>query len=84
MIAPLKATMDMSLYLFKNLDNQHYKHLSEMIYITSNMIFLHAQDLLDKRLIETGGFIPCFTSGSITKTIKQMVLLMQQTLNQGS
>ena len=42
MLAPLKANMDISMYLFHNITVKRLKKMSELIYITSKIIFLHA------------------------------------------
>ena len=46
------------------------------------MLMLHAQDLLDKRVIENGGFVAEYTQNSLTETIFQIVNMIQQTQNQ--
>ena len=46
------------------------------------MLMLHAQDLLDKRVIENGGFVAEYTQNSLTETIFQIVNMVQQTQNQ--
>ena len=40
----------------------------------------HAQDLLDHRTIEKDGFVPCFTIGSVTEAIHEIIIMMRQTL----
>ena len=44
------------------------------------MVMLHANDLLDKRIIENGSFTPYLTSGSLKEAVVEMVDLMNQTL----
>ena len=40
----------------------------------------HAQDLLDHRTIEKDGFVPCYTVGSVTEAIHEVIIMMRQTL----
>ena len=47
MLAPLKANIDISTRLFRSLKSQELKTLAQTLSISSNMLFLHAQDLLD-------------------------------------
>ena len=54
-----------------------------MIQISSNMLMLHAQDLLDQRIIENGGFVPIYTLSSVREAILEIVNLVNSTLNQG-
>ena len=44
------------------------------------MVMLHANDLLDQRIIEHGCFVPNLTSGSIKESIIEMIQLMNSTL----
>ena len=48
--------------------------------VSSQMIMLHANDLLDQRIIENGHFVPNMTSGSIKETVAEMIDLMNSTL----
>ena len=48
--------------------------------VSSQMIMLHANDLLDQRIIENGQFVPNMTSGSIKETVAEMIDLMNSTL----
>ena len=43
---------------------------------------LHAQDILDQRVIENGGFVAEYTQNSLTETIFQIVNMVQQSQNQ--
>ena len=44
------------------------------------MVMLHANDLLDQRIIENGCFTPNLTSGSLRDAVMEMIDLMNQTL----
>ena len=44
------------------------------------MVLMHANDLLDQRIIEHGSFVPHKTSGSISAAIKEIIDLMNSTL----
>ena len=46
------------------------------------MLMLHAQDILDQRVIENGGFVAEYTQNSLTETIFQIVNMVQQSQNQ--
>ena len=43
------------------------------------MLF-HANDLLDQRIIESGGFVPSYTEGSISQSIFEIVEMVRWTL----
>ena len=44
------------------------------------MVMMHANDLLDYRVIEKGSFVPNLSLGSIIDTAKEMIELMNSTL----
>ena len=44
------------------------------------MVALHANDLLDQRIIKEGRFVPYYTSGSLLDSISEMIELMNSTL----
>ena len=44
------------------------------------MVMMHANDLLDYRIIENGSFKPNMTFGNILISIKEMIELMNSTL----
>ena len=42
MLAPLKATMDISMHLYNSIKKKELKKMAELIFMTTQMIFLHA------------------------------------------
>ena len=46
------------------------------------MVMMHANDLLDQRIIDNGSFVPNLTSGSIVDTLNEVVELMNTTLTE--
>ena len=44
------------------------------------MILMHANDLLDWRIIENGSFVPNISVNQICSSIKEMIDLMNSTL----
>ena len=69
MIAPLKAQIDISRCLYETLIKPEDKQMAKTLNISSTMLLLHAQDLLDWRIIENGSFTPNYTHESIHKVI---------------
>ena len=83
MLAPLKANVEISSRLVKSLQNfLHEKKMAETILISSQMVMLHANDLLDQRIIENGSFVPHYAAGSPSQAILEMVQLIRLTLTQ--
>ena len=56
------------------------KKLVHLLFVASKMVLMHANDLLDWRIIENGSFTPNMTSGSIIGAITEMVDLINSTL----
>ena len=46
------------------------------------MVMMHANDLLDQRIIDHGSFVPNLTSGSIVDTLNEIIELMNTTLTE--
>ena len=44
------------------------------------MLLLHANDMLDHRIIEHGGFVPFYSKGSAIKAVKEIVNMVNMTL----
>ena len=42
MLAPLKATMDISMHLYEEINQKELKKMAELIFMSTQMIFLHA------------------------------------------
>ena len=66
-----------------NVDKQ-MKKLVETVLITTQMLMLHANDLLDQRLIEHGKFVPAYAKGSVIAAIREIVTVFKLTLEQRS
>ena len=60
--------------------NEELKKLVQLLCIASRMVLMHANDLLDWRIIENGSFVASMTSGSISGAITEMVDLVNSTL----
>lgn len=74
MLAPLKANVDIAERLIKNLRKfKIQKKMAETILISSQMVMLHANDMLDQRIIENGSFVPFYSIESVKAAITQMI-----------
>ena len=59
MLGPLKSNVLFAQKLIKGLKHgSRKKVMAQNIYISSQLLLLHANDLLDHKIIENGGFIP--------------------------
>lgn len=43
---------------------------------------LHANDLLDQRIIEHGNFVPVYTEGSVSEAVLEIIKIMHVTLEE--
>ena len=48
--------------------------------VSSQMVLMHANDLLDQRIIEKGSFVPNLSLESVINTINEIIELMNSTL----
>ena len=83
MLAPLRANVEIcQRLLIKLKKDEHAKRLVQIMLVSSQMVMMHANDLLDYRVIEKGSFVPNLSLGSIIDTAKEMIELMNSTLTE--
>ena len=76
-IAPLKANVDIAKRLITCLiEFPSEQMLAQTILTSSQMVMLHAHDILDQRIIENGSFIPCYTEESVFESVKEMTQII--------
>ena len=54
--------------------------MAQTIVISSQQIMLHANDLLDSRIIEHGSFTPAYYPASVKEAIEEIITLIRVTL----
>ena len=80
MLAPLKANIQICERVLRLVKDQpHLKELVQTLFISSQMLMLHANDMLDQRIIENGSFVAHPTIGSPIDTIWDIINLISQT-----
>ena len=85
MLSPLRVNVLLAEQILNNLKSKKDSTLREMsqtIYVSSKLMLLHANDLLDQSLIENGSFSPSFAKSSLAEAVLQMVKLVRLTLTQ--
>ena len=81
MLAPLQTNVEVAERLVKFLKKSPKEmDMAQTILISSRMVMLHANDLLDQRIIENGIFVPAYEDGSIIEAIDEIVSLVRLTL----
>ena len=81
MLAPLKCNVDLCKILIKKLQNQKQElQMVKVVLISSQMVMLHANDMLDQRIIEEGCFVPNYTVGSVPHAINEIIELISTTI----
>ena len=80
MIGPLKSNLALSMRLIRNLtQNKMMKEAAKSIFITTQMLMLHANDLLDLRIIEQGSFVPTYVEAEIHQTVMEVIKVVKFT-----
>ena len=51
--------------------------MAQMIFISTQMLMMHANDLLDSRVIEQGNFSPTLSPVDVYETILEMVQIVR-------
>ena len=58
MLGPLRANLEVSERLIRNLEQSKLREMAKTIHISSKLVMFHANDLLDQRIIQNGVFNP--------------------------
>ena len=61
MLAPLKGNLELAMRLNRSVKNKMQKKMAQTIFISTQLLMMHANDLLDARVIEQGSFSPIFS-----------------------
>lgn len=80
MLGPLKSNVEFAETLCNHLKSTTLRKKAQLIAISSKMVLFHANDLLDLRFLQTGNFTPSFYLGSPSQAIREIVNLIQATL----
>jgi len=80
MLGPLKANIEISARLVKRLKDQELKRMSQTILISSKLVLLHANDLLDQQHLSKGQFSPFYEPGSVWEALFEIVEMINHTL----
>ena len=80
MIAPLRTNVQICQKLLIQLKSSSETQLVGLMLVASQMILMHANDLLDWRIIENGSFVANITINPICCALKEMIDLMNSTL----
>ena len=80
MLGPLKSNVEFADTLSHHLKSTTLKKKAQLIAISSKMVLFHANDLLDLRFLQTGNFTASFYLGSPSQAIREIVNLIQATL----
>ena len=65
MMGPLKANVNLCERLLGSVKNPKQRKMIKTIFVSSQLVLLHASDLLDQRIIENGSFVPSYSLGSV-------------------
>ena len=75
----LKANAQLCERLLAELKNKQKKKKINVILVTSKLVLLHLNDLINKALIETGISKPSYALGDVETTIREMVEFVRLT-----
>ena len=80
MLAPLKGNLELSMRLNRSVKSKMQKKMAQTIFISTQLLMMHANDLLDQRVIEQGSFNPTISPTDVYQTIIEMVQVIRCTL----
>ena len=77
MLAPLRGNIEICARLVKQLkNNEKASNLAKIVFVSSQMIMLHANDMLDQRIIENKKFTATLTISHPIDAIKEIANLV--------
>ena len=72
-MTPLKVNIAIAENLSTLEDITDLKEMAQMISVSSKLILFHANDMLDHRIIEHGGFAPVYIHASVPDALLEIV-----------
>ena len=63
--------------LIRSVKGKSQKQMAQMIFISSQMLMMHANDLLDSRIIQQGNFAAVLSPVDVYETILEMVQIVR-------
>jgi len=79
-IGPLKSLEVAAVRLVRMLKDNELRMQAQIILICSKQVLLHANDLLDKKLLQNGQFRPAYTSGSVSQSLLEILKIATLTI----
>lgn len=75
-IGPLKSNEQAALRLIRGIQDPSLREQAQIILVCSKQAILNANDLLDKKLLQTGEFSPVFSDGSVYHAVMELVKIV--------
>ena len=82
MLGPLKSNEEAVTHLLAGLEDPYLINLARVSLLCTKQVTLHANDLLDQKLIQNGRFCPSYSPDSVHRVIVEIVKIISMTINQ--
>ena len=80
MIGPLKSNEESAVRLIRQLKDPDLRQHAQIILICSKQVLLHANDMLDQKLLQNGRFVPVYKPGSVFKALYEIAKIGSLTI----
>ena len=80
LITPLSSNVEMANQLLCSVDDPGLNEMAHCIYVNSKLVLLHANDLLDHRIIQNGKFLPQMKTHNVLEVITEIIHIMNWTI----
>ena len=81
MLGPLKSNEEAAKCLLAGLRDSNLIHLARVSLLCTKQVLLHANDLLDQKLLQNGRFTPAFSQDSVRRVIEEIVHIVSMTVS---
>ena len=82
MLGPLKSNEEAVTRLLAALKDPRLISLAKISLLSTKKVILHANDLLDQKLIQNGRFSPSYSPDSVSRAIVEIVKIISMTINE--
>ena len=83
MLTPLKSNTILLEQLLKDMVDKRFvkqREILQTIYVSSKLLLMHTNDLLDQKIIQNGRFVPNMTKQVLSQSIMKTVQLVRATI----
>ena len=80
LMTPLRVNVEMASQLLHCVEDPELIEMARIMHVNSKLVLLHANDLLDHRIIQNGKFVPEMKTHNVLEAINEIINIMNWTI----